>query len=386
MTRRPRILLFDWTAGGHHGVVLERAAEALSPVALPIVAAPRRILDGLGPGERDVVDLGDPRPAEDLSRPLKPQLDELANREVALLAEMVRRVRPDAALHLYADPVMRRLVRAPAFAAPVSVLLHFPMFHYASAFGTPLSMHERAAAWFRAGLVRRFRRRPDALSVLTFDPWAAQRLDPGRGCRVAWVPEPPVAALQGAPTDRSGCIVYGALSRHKGLGYVADALAADGRGIEITLAGRVNPDISDEMDALIGRMRAGGATVHTLFRWLDEQEALRRLAGARCAILAYPRHRGTSLVLLEAASVGTPVVASDFGLLGHLVRTHGLGETVDVTDPAALSAAIRRACADDAPSRADALRHFAERSNPARFAAALMDAVGLDQVPVTSAK
>jgi Glycosyl transferases group 1 len=92
------------------------------------------------------------------------------------------------------------------------------------------------------------------------------------------------------------------------------------------------------------------------------------LASANCAVLPYPHHAGMSRVLVQACSVGTPVVAHHFGLLGHLVRTHGLGLSVDCTDPRALREAVLTLADPTQPAaHAEALRAFA-RYTPDRFA------------------
>ena len=93
-----------------------------------------------------------------------------------------------------------------------------------------------------------------------------------------------------------------------------------------------------------------------------EVEGLAVLGAARCAVLPYPRHAGMSRVLVESAATGTPVVAHDWGLLGHLVRTHGLGVTVDSSDAAALRTAVLSLSETDAQRRyAHALARFAAR-------------------------
>jgi glycosyltransferase involved in cell wall biosynthesis len=80
-----------------------------------------------------------------------------------------------------------------------------------------------------------------------------------------------------------------------------------------------------------------------------------------------------SRVLVEAASVGTPVVVNDYGLLGHLVREHGIGRAVDRRDAGALRAAITTFTGSPAAVAAHqpALRAFAERYSEAAFGAAL---------------
>jgi glycosyltransferase involved in cell wall biosynthesis len=97
-------------------------------------------------------------------------------------------------------------------------------------------------------------------------------------------------------------------------------------------------------------MTRAGVTVDLRARAHSETEGLELLAEARCAVLPYPNHNGPSRVLLEAATVGTPVVVHDRGLLAHLVRTYNLGVAVDCRDASALRSAVMRLCGEPTPS------------------------------------
>ena len=48
---------------------------------------------------------------------------------------------------------------------------------------------------------------------------------------------------------------------------------------------------------------------------------------ARCVVLPYSRHYGSSGVMLQALSAGRPVLVPDRGLMAQRVRSHGLGLT-----------------------------------------------------------
>jgi glycosyltransferase involved in cell wall biosynthesis len=80
-----------------------------------------------------------------------------------------------------------------------------------------------------------------------------------------------------------------------------------------------------------------------------------------------------SRVLVEACSVGTPVIAHDFGLLGHLVRRHRLGLAVDCTDPNALREAVLLLTeAERSVSYTEHIARFAARFELERFRDALL--------------
>jgi glycosyltransferase involved in cell wall biosynthesis len=247
--------------------------------------------------------------------------------------------------------------------------------HYPRAYDTPLGPAEWANAAAKEVLVRRFRRRVDTHAVLTMDPEAAARWRRAAGGPVQALPEPPVRPLPGSRARRDGVVLYGALAPRKGIGLVARALGPAGGGadgLRVVLAGRVAAGYEDAFAAQALELELGGARVERHLGWLPDGVGLELLSCARCVVIAYVGHKGSSRVLTEAAAVGTPVVAHAGGLVGALVREHGLGLAVDARDPGALRAAVLALARDpEAVARhAPALAAFAEGSSPPRFRAA----------------
>jgi O-antigen ligase/glycosyltransferase involved in cell wall biosynthesis len=333
--RTLRLLLFDWTAGGHHPIYLRKAAQALSDKVDVIVAAPDQYLPGLTQLALETRSLGPARPGLDPDRSAADQHRELALAEIAHIRETVAETRPDHLIHLYADPIIRRLVEVPALPCPTTLCLFFPRAHYPRAFDSHMTAQEMLHARYLEHLVRRWRRRPDAHALFSLDTEAVRLWSQRRGAAAYWFPEPPIDPL---PPDfgqmkRSGYVLYGSLARRKGLHLLADAVASRRTPVRIVLAGEVETGFESEVERHVLRMERAGAQIELHLGRQDEQEGLRLLAQAQYALMPYPRHYGASRVLLEAASVGTPVIVNDFGLIAHLVKRHSLGVAVDCTDP-----------------------------------------------------
>lgn len=334
-----RIVLFDWHAGGHHERYVRRFAEALAGpyevvVAVPDPAAAVLEADGL-----TAAPLGAPRPVD------RPGADDaaLARAELDLLAGVVAQQRPDHVVHMYVDPVLRHLVRRPSFAASVTAFMFFPRAHYPRTYGTALPVRERLRGVFHEHLLRRFRSRPDAHRLLALDAAAVERWNRRAGAPACWIPEPPVSSVpaRDAARPRDGIVLYGALAPRKGLDLLAEAVVVAGAPVRVVIAGSVEPGYEGTLRALGERMATAGARVELHARTHGEAEGLRRLQEAEAVVLPYPAHYGMSRVLVEAATVGTPVIAHDHGLVADLVRRHGLGVVVDCRDPHALGGALR---------------------------------------------
>jgi glycosyltransferase involved in cell wall biosynthesis len=386
-----RVLLFEWTRGGHHPVYVRRFAEALAAGADVTVALPdelSQLMEELPPAVQ-LHELGPARPGWDLSRSLSRQRRELADRELDLLEQAIAAVRPDRAIHLSADPVLRRLLRRGPLGAPLGACVHHPRAHYPSDYGQSQPPKERVKALYFEYVVSRWRKRPDAHALYGWDDVAVERWQRRGGAPAQLLPEPPLPELPDlAPLEeRRGCIMYGALRAAKGIDLLAAAIASQPTEVEVTLAGAPAEDsFLSHLDQYVADMRAAGASVDLRARYHSEAEGLRAMSAARCLVLPFMRHPGHSRTMVEACAVGTPIVAHDVGLIGHMVREHGLGVTADCSNPSALRDAVLSLTDDpEAPARyAPALRAFAERSAPERFRADLLAPLGLEPDPVAA--
>lgn len=372
-----RVALFDWSTGGHRPIYVRRFVEALDGSAEIVLAFPQETLDAVGHLGVETISLGDARPAFG-RRPLRRRV--VFPEEVKRLRSVA--VEADQTVHLAADHALFRLARTAPLPSPLTIVLYHLRAHYGALYGTPLPLSDRVIARLKDRAFQRWRLRPDAHSILTLDEAAARRCANSDAAPVFWLPEPPVATLPASrwPSERNGCVLYGALAPRKGIDLLAAALSSKPTGVRLTLAGVVDPpDYFPELERLASDMAEAGVDVDLRPRQHSEVEGLEVLASASCVVLPYRRHAGMSRVLVEACSVGTPVIADRFGLLGHLVRTHDLGVVVDSTDAAALRGAILDLTdSQRAASYSNALARFAERFTPDRFREALLQGLRIE--------
>lgn len=331
-----RVLLFDWHEDGHHPVYLERVATALGPHADVVVAAPASVGARLaGRVDGELVDLG-PSRQELSSGASRVRLDK---RELDLLDDCARGAGASHAVHLFADHLLPMLSLRGPFAVPLSVLLLRPRRHY-TGFSGALTGRERLSGSIYELLLARFRRRRDAHAVFTLDPVAAEGWNLRPGAPALWLPEPWVEVHPPATASRAGCALYGYLSHRKGVDRLARAIERLEPGMRVVIAGEAEPGYEDELSQLCAAMSAAGARVERVGS-IGEAQAQEILATAQVVLLPYRRHIGMSRVLIEAAVAGTPVLADEFGLLGHLTAEWELGEVTDTADPDAFAAALK---------------------------------------------
>ena len=157
---------------------------------------------------------------------------------------------------------------------------------------------------------------------------------------------------------------------------MADALFHTDALSKIIIAGGVAPDYEAALETHVRRIRQTGRSVDLRGRVHSEAEGLETLAEAPIALVPYDQHWGMSRILLEASTVGTSVVATDRGLIGHITRSYPLGAVSDVSDPQAFGRTLTLVsqASDAERARVTAGRaHFLRDYSEHNFAAQLRD-------------
>ncbi|MGI9081115.1 MAG: glycosyltransferase family 4 protein [Thermoleophilaceae bacterium] len=160
--------------------------------------------------------------------------------------------------------------------------------------------------------------------------------------------------LLGVPPDRFAVALVGRVSDWKGQDVLARALAEPALasiGAVGLVAGDPAPGAVVEAGRL-DRLATALGVEDRLVRLGFRSDVDTVLGAADALVVPSKRPEPLSLVALEAAAAGLPVVASDHGGVTEIVRDGETGRLVPPGDPRALAAALR-ALADDPASAAE---------------------------------
>ncbi len=154
------------------------------------------------------------------------------------------------------------------------------------------------------------------------------------------------------PAEAKVLLFFGAIRPDKGLDVLIEAVARVARDVPdvlLVIAGSVpNDGAMQRYDALIDRLQVAK---HVLKRvcFIPEEDVTHYLTACDVCVLPYKHFESQSGVLTQAYVHYKPVVVTDVGAMGDMVRADGVGVVVAPNDVAALVDGLTRMLTDPRP-------------------------------------
>jgi len=381
-----RVLIFESDATGHRLQHVRVCVEAIADLDVEIVFATSATTPGSDEFRTHVapvlhrVTVDASFEAADGASPWQ-----MATRRAAECAAAVERHRPDHVYVLYADGLAQitgiaRLVGRARRHRRVEYegILMRGRFAYPHR-SWPDAV--RARAWLAATALSPF----DILHFL--DPIPYERIVQHGGrlaTRARLIPEPvepPTITsrdearrrLRLPPEGRIVCCP-GGLDQRKGVDRLIRAFAAcqgtlrpDDR---LLLIGRVHESIREAIQATSDLRQCGRIILRDEF--VSDEDLHHAISAADVVAAPYPRHIGSSGIVVRAVALERLVLASDFGWIGMVASRFGLGPTCDCRDDGAIARSLSAALAASPSYRPSAAaRRFARYHTKANYEAHL---------------
>jgi glycosyltransferase involved in cell wall biosynthesis len=190
-------------------------------------------------------------------------------------------------------------------------------------------------------------------AYIALTSFAADKLGSYRIPRSKIYVKPNSAIDRGLGTGEGGYAVYvGRLTREKGIQTIIDADASGLLDIDVLILG--NGALSD--DVRRAAERPGSRLVFKGF--IDHDQTIECMRSARVLIMPSIWYEGgLPLVVIEAFSLGLPVIGANVGNVAGLLRSGETGLLYEAGDPLALCAALRSYASD--PEAATEMRKHA---------------------------
>ncbi len=314
--------------------------------------------------------------------------------EWKLVVRYARQWQASQVLLMYFDTFQLALSLARRVPCPVAGIFFRPVFHY-EAWGHRLaSNREKLQEWRKRQLIRWVVRRRSLQTLFCLDPFVVPTLNQWAGRNMAaYLPDPvevyptpvaDVAALRQQlaiePTRRV-MLVFGQLDERKGLFTLIEALKRLTPDQQanwcLLLAGPVDGGIAQALDVGITVLKAEtDVQVVRHHSFVPEPEIQLYFSLSDLIVTLYQRHIGMSAVLVRAAAAGRPVLSSDYGLMGQLVKTKGLGQAVDAENSVAVADALATFGQETWVTDLGAMQSFAKQNRASEYAKVIFDTLG----------
>lgn len=318
--------------------------------------------------------------------------------EWQLVEQYARQWQVKQVLLMYFDTFQLAFGLARRVPFPVAGIFFRPVFHYEAWGHRPANGREKLQQWRKRQLIRFVVRKQTLKTLFCLDPFVVPALNQWAGRSVAtYLPDPvevypatvgDAAALRhrlGIESTRRVMLVFGQLDERKGLFTLIDALKrltpSQQANWCLLLVGPVENGIAPALEnglATIITHTAVQVVRHHSF--VSESDIQPYFAVSDVVMTLYQRHIGMSAVLVRAAAAGKPVLSSDYGLVGQLVKTRQLGRIVDAENPVAVADELATFGQDNWPVNSDAMTQFAEQNQASQYAGTIFNTLGWHSV------
>lgn len=399
-----QLMLFDLSIRGHHPNYIQHLIRYWSEQELSgyldIVVSPRFLQE-----HADIVELAKDRdkdtiqfiaiaPEEEAAlRSRKSKLNRIWRnfQEWQLLRQYTSKLKATHCIILYFDTYFLPLALGATPPCSFSGIYFRPTFHYPRFSGYVPSRWDFWQQWQEKLLLSRILSNPRLKTLFCLDPFAVKHLEQFNGSvKAVHLPDPveqyPDLKLErikeklGIDRDRQVFLLFGALNERKGIYQLLEAILQLSpqlcQKLCLLMVGEssVAPQLETEIAAVC---QAKPVQIIRRYEFIAEQEVQAHFQLADVILAPYQRHVGMSGILLLAAAAGKPVLSSDYGLMGEIVRRFELGLTVDSTRPSEIIKGITQFLLTSPADLCDhtKMRTFAAQNSAEEFARVIFDNV-----------
>lgn len=230
---------------------------------------------------------------------------------------------------------------------PFSILYFRPTYHYQKLSNYQPSWKEKFRAARKKWLMARVLKLPKLECVYSLDTLAIEYMKQHFQTKasIEFLPDSfamfPVATAcveslrldLGIEKSRKIFCLVGVLDRRKGVRELLEAAMtipeSEGKRICVLLVGKLHSNQEQEILALLKQMKLSSA-IQFLLRneFVPETEIQKYYELSDVILTTYQKHMGSSSALIRAALAKRPVLSSDYGLMGEIVRRRQLGLSI----------------------------------------------------------
>jgi glycosyltransferase involved in cell wall biosynthesis len=397
-----RVIVFDLSVLGHHASYIKHLLrywiDLRSPGELTFIVSPKFLQ-----AHSDVVQLASESGVEGIQftaiteeeeatlNSRKTRFDRAFRnlREWNLLQKYAESRAATHCLLMYLDTCELPLLMGAKLSCSFSGIYFRPTFHYSDLGQFIPSWKERIQQVREKLFINRTLHHPKLQTLFCLDPFAVKYLNSGVNKPIAVALADPVEPIVISSSeledfrsqlniqpDRQVFLLFGSFeAERKGIYQLLDALAllpaSACEKICILLVGNANVEEQARIQVRIDQLcQHQPVQIKTRFEFIPDRDVEKYFSVADVALAIYQRHVGMSGILLLAAAAEKPVLSSNYGLMGELVKRYHLGLTVDSTAPEEIAAGLTQFLSKESQSFSDRaeMKAFADQNSAQLFA------------------
>ncbi len=357
-----RLMLFDLALGGHHGnyirYLVDYWCEQNLSGSLDIVVLPQ-FLDVHGDVVETIAQSNHPKIK--LIPITEVEVETLNSRKTGL-SRVVRNfqewdlycryaslLQATQSLIMYLDTCEIPLFVGKSSPCPFSGIYFRPTFHYRYFQGYQWSGKEQLQNTREKLTLSRILQHSKLKTLFCLDPFAIKHIEQfSSRAKVVYLPDPVeidgndnphVESIQtnlGIEPHRQVFLLFGALDGRKGIYQLLDAVALLPdelcQKLCLLLVGGTNSVEQSQIEAQVKTIcQHKPVQIIQRYQFIPEADVTAYFQLADLVLAPYQKHAGMSGILLLAAAAGKPVLSSNYGLMGEMVRSYKLGYAIDST-------------------------------------------------------
>lgn len=313
-----------------------------------------------------------------------------------LFCQYAKSLNCDHGLVMYSDFFQLPMLVSQRSTCPFSIIYFRPTYHYQKLSNYQPSWKEKFRAARKKWLMARVLKLPRLERVYSLDTLAIEYMKQHFKTKasIEFLPDSfaiaPVSAAcvdslrseLGIDKSRKIFCLVGVLDRRKGVRELLEAAMtipeSEGKRICVLLVGKLQSNQEQEVLALLKKLEQS-STIQVLLHneFVPDTEIQKYYELSDVILTTYQKHMGASSALIRAALAKRPVLSSDYGLMGEIVRRRQMGLTIDTTQPEEIARGIL-AFLEDRPEYTLNQQYAAEmvqENSSARLAAALRNMI-----------
>jgi glycosyltransferase involved in cell wall biosynthesis len=400
----PRIMLFDINCGGHHSIYIEHLinywCQNQISGKLDIVVS-QNLLERLFPitemnyGQSNI-NFVVINPKEEA---VLKSMDSFANRimrsfqEWHLICKYARSLGTNHCLIMWFDPIILRFALGIKPPCSFSGICFRTIFHYQDFDNSLPEGKEILWHWRDKLLLPRIFKNRHLKRLFLLDPFAVKRLQESYRGKVLHLPDPVQVpnysklqpdqlrkSLRIEP-NRKVFLLFGSLIRRKGIYELLEAISLLPCNLcqQLCLVLSGVPWSVEEKQLIESNIKAlcqsKPVQIISNYEFISEQDVQTYYSLADVILAPYQRHVGMSGILLLAAAAEKPVLSSNYGLMGELVKRYQLGLTVNSTIPSEIARGMTQFLQKSPPEfcNIDSMKKFAKQNTPEKFSSTIFN-------------